>query len=289
MKQNKGLAWAAAGTVLACATLWSAPALADANKPGHEWQAQKARPLVIGHRGASGYLPEHTLEAYALAIELGADYIEPDLVADQGRRADRAARAEHRSAPPTWPTAPSSPAARRTVMVDGVADDRLLRQRLHAGRDQDRCAPCRPVAERGHSFNGQFQIPTLRRGHRAGQAQVAPRRAARSASTPRPSTRPTTSSSACRWKTGCWPRCDAAGWNHRDAPVFIQSFETGQPEVPAHARPSVRLVQLVDADDVNADGSHHLRRALRPALRLDRGRPPRHRSATCSRPPAWPR
>ena len=39
-----------------------------------------ADPLVIAHRGASGYLPEHTLEAYALAIDQGADYIEPDLV-----------------------------------------------------------------------------------------------------------------------------------------------------------------------------------------------------------------
>src|SRR5258707_14042970 len=38
-------------------------------------------PLVIGHRGAHGYLPAHTLEGYALAIELGADFIEPDLVA----------------------------------------------------------------------------------------------------------------------------------------------------------------------------------------------------------------
>ena len=37
-------------------------------------------PLIIAHRGASGYLPEHTLEAYALAIKLGADVIEPDLV-----------------------------------------------------------------------------------------------------------------------------------------------------------------------------------------------------------------
>ena len=37
-------------------------------------------PIVIGHRGASGYLPEHTLEAYALAISQGANYIEPDLV-----------------------------------------------------------------------------------------------------------------------------------------------------------------------------------------------------------------
>ena len=38
------------------------------------------RPIVIAHRGASGYLPEHTLAAYRLAIEMGADYIEPDLV-----------------------------------------------------------------------------------------------------------------------------------------------------------------------------------------------------------------
>jgi glycerophosphoryl diester phosphodiesterase len=37
-------------------------------------------PIVIGHRGASGELPEHTLEAYKLAIERGADFIEPDLV-----------------------------------------------------------------------------------------------------------------------------------------------------------------------------------------------------------------
>lgn len=37
-------------------------------------------PLVIAHRGASGYLPEHTLESYALAVDQGADVIEPDLV-----------------------------------------------------------------------------------------------------------------------------------------------------------------------------------------------------------------
>ena len=35
------------------------------------------KPLVLGHRGASGYLPDHTLEGYKKAIELGADFIEP--------------------------------------------------------------------------------------------------------------------------------------------------------------------------------------------------------------------
>ncbi len=41
--------------------------------------ALAADPLVIAHRGASGYLPEHTLAGYELAVRMGADYIEPDL------------------------------------------------------------------------------------------------------------------------------------------------------------------------------------------------------------------
>jgi hypothetical protein len=37
-------------------------------------------PQIIAHRGASGYVPEHSLQAYQLAIDLKTDYIEPDLV-----------------------------------------------------------------------------------------------------------------------------------------------------------------------------------------------------------------
>lgn len=43
-------------------------------------QTAPDRPLVIAHRGASQYLPEHTMEAYRLAIRQGADFIEPDLL-----------------------------------------------------------------------------------------------------------------------------------------------------------------------------------------------------------------
>ena len=49
------------------------------DSPGYK-TLDGARPLVIGHRGASGERPEHTLESYRLAIEQGADFIEPDLV-----------------------------------------------------------------------------------------------------------------------------------------------------------------------------------------------------------------
>lgn len=44
------------------------------------WTSVSAAPLVIAHRGANGYLPEHGAAAYRLAIAQGADYIEPDLV-----------------------------------------------------------------------------------------------------------------------------------------------------------------------------------------------------------------
>src|SRR4051812_49921079 len=42
--------------------------------------APTRRPFVIAHRGASGYVPEHTLAGYFIAIQQGADYVEPDLV-----------------------------------------------------------------------------------------------------------------------------------------------------------------------------------------------------------------
>ena len=43
----------------------------------------QARPILIAHRGASGYLPEHTLMAYAMAIEQGADFIERPTIRDR--------------------------------------------------------------------------------------------------------------------------------------------------------------------------------------------------------------
>lgn len=54
-------------------------AAASAFTPGAVAAPLVDRPIVIAHRGASQYLPEHTLEAYRLAIQMGADFIEPDL------------------------------------------------------------------------------------------------------------------------------------------------------------------------------------------------------------------
>lgn len=52
----------------------------EATNAASEDSAAKAEPTIIAHRGASGYLPEHTLAAYAVAHAQGADYVEPDLV-----------------------------------------------------------------------------------------------------------------------------------------------------------------------------------------------------------------
>ena len=86
------------------------PALADIDRPNGR---RPDTPIVIGHRGASGYRPEHTLAAYRLAIRLGADYIEPDLVSTKDGRARRPARERDlrhhrrgdaiRSSPPAGP------------------------------------------------------------------------------------------------------------------------------------------------------------------------------------------
>src|ERR1044071_7277095 len=52
-----------------------------------------AKPLALGHRGAAGYRPEHTLASYQLAIDIGADFIEPDPVST--RRGHLRARPEN--------------------------------------------------------------------------------------------------------------------------------------------------------------------------------------------------
>jgi glycerophosphoryl diester phosphodiesterase len=72
------LAWAAT-TALALTVTAAVPAgaQAPADPPAG---LDRAEPLVIGHRGASGHRPEHTLAAYELAARMGADYLEPDLV-----------------------------------------------------------------------------------------------------------------------------------------------------------------------------------------------------------------
>lgn len=122
----------------------------------------RERPLVIAHRGASGYLPEHTLAAYAVAILQGADFIEPDLVAT--RDGHLIARHDNRLDPTTDVAARPEYGARRTrKQVDGsetegwFSEDFTLAE-VRQLRATERVPALRPGNAR---FDGQFGIPTF--------------------------------------------------------------------------------------------------------------------------------
>jgi glycerophosphoryl diester phosphodiesterase len=118
--------------------------------------------IVIAHRGASGYRPEHTLEAYRLAIRQGADFIEPDLVATK----DGVLVARHEneiSGTTDVASRPEFVGRKATKIVDGVTltgwftEDFTLAE-LKTLRAKERIPEVRP---RNTRFDGQFQVPTF--------------------------------------------------------------------------------------------------------------------------------
>ncbi|RDZ28274.1 glycerophosphodiester phosphodiesterase family protein [Lysobacter silvisoli] len=145
--------------VSACA-LAETPAVTD--RPAHRPDAERHGLIVIGHRGASGYRPEHTLESYRLAIRMGADFIEPDLVAT--RDGVLVARHENEISGTTDVAAHPEFAARRTTKtIDGVAvtgwftEDFTLAE-LKTLRARERIPTIRPANTR---FDGMYAIPTF--------------------------------------------------------------------------------------------------------------------------------
>ena len=225
------------------------PALAD--KPRHDRHDKLDAPLVIGHRGAHGYLPAHTLEGYALAVELGADFIEPDLVATKDGHL--IARHEPNMINTTDVASRSEFAARRrTVVVDGVAEEGFFASDFTLDEIKQLRA-VQDFAERPQQFNGKFEIPTLEE-----VIALAKRKSKEKGRTIGiyPETKHPTyhKSIGLPLEKRLLSVLAEAGWNHRDAPVFIQSFEQSNLK-ELRRMTKVRLVQLADADDVNADGS----------------------------------
>jgi glycerophosphoryl diester phosphodiesterase len=117
---------------------------------------------VIGHRGASGYRPEHTLAAYELAILQCADYIEPDLVSTQ----DGVLVARHENEIGGTTDVADHPefASRQTTkVIDGASvtgwftEDFTLAE-LRTLRAKERIPATRP---QNTAFDGRYQVPTL--------------------------------------------------------------------------------------------------------------------------------
>jgi len=147
--------------VLAVVTGAIAASQSRAGSAQREWRAH-ARPIVIGHRGSSGYRPEHTLASYELAIALGADYIEPDLVSTK----DHVLVARHEndiSGTTDVAQRPEFASRRTTKVVDGVSitgwftEDFTLAE-LKTLRAKERLPDLRPT---NIVSDGQFQIPTF--------------------------------------------------------------------------------------------------------------------------------
>lgn len=218
---------------------------------GHAMAHQGALPLVIGHRGASGYLPEHTLEAYALAIELGADYVEPDLVATK----DGHLIARHEPNIVNTTDVGSRPEfanRRRIAVVDGVPEEGFFASDFTLAEIKTLRAR-QAVAERPHQFDDQLAIPTLQ--------EVIALVKRKSLEKGRvigiyPETKHPTYHQALGLplERPLLKILSQAGWNHKFAPVFIQSFEQGNLKALSKLT-SVRLIQLLDANDVNPDGT----------------------------------
>ncbi|WP_345134897.1 glycerophosphodiester phosphodiesterase [Dactylosporangium darangshiense] len=154
-----GMGVAAGAAVLPAALVSPAAAYAhDSDKDRH----RPARPLVIGHRGASGHRPEHTLASYTLAIELGADFIEPDLVPTKDGQL--VARHENEIGGTTdVSTKPQFASRKTTKVVDGVSVTGWFTEDFTLAELKTLRAVERLPAVRPHNaiYNGLFEIPTF--------------------------------------------------------------------------------------------------------------------------------
>ena len=209
------------------------------------------KPLIIAHRGASGYMPDHTLQGYTKAVELGADFIEPDLVSTK----DGVLIARHEpnlKDTTDIATRPEFAQYKRTMSVDGHDEEGWFASDLTLAQIKTLRAK-QPRADRSTQYNGQFQIPTFE--------EILKLRADLSKKYGR--------------EIGVYPETKHPAWHHAlglgfedklvnilkkhglnraNAPVYIQSFELTNLKA-LKKMTQVPLIYLLDADDVNKDGS----------------------------------
>ena len=212
------------------------------------------KPLVIGHRGASGYLPEHTLESYRRAIELGADFIEPDLVATK----DGVLVARHEpniTGTTDVSTRPEFADRKTKKVVDGVEEEGWFASDFTLAEIKTLRA-IQPMAERDQSFNGKYQIPTLQEVLDLAKSEGA--KANRTVGVYPETKHPTYHVNlGLKLEDRLLAVLAQYGYTSKNSPVIVQSFEVSNLKY-LRTKTQVRLVQLVDANDVNPDGSMDL-------------------------------
>nr|WP_228275302.1 glycerophosphodiester phosphodiesterase [Sphingosinithalassobacter tenebrarum] len=213
----------------------------------------ETRPIVIAHRGASGERPEHTLLSYDLAIDQGADFIEPDLVSTKD--GVLVARHENNITDTTDVADHAEFADRKTTKtIDGrqetgwFTEDFTLAE-LRTLRARERLPQLRPG---NTAYDGQAAIPTF--------AEVIALAQRRSAELGRvigvyPETKHPGyfASIGLPLEPALLAALREAGWDSAEAPVFIQSFEVANLKA-LRAETSVRLIQLLAPGGSPPDG-----------------------------------
>lgn len=260
------LMYTLAAASLAAGCAWATgPATAGANATKMTPITPSPKPLVIAHRGASGYVPEHTLAAYAMAIAQGAEAIEPDLVSTK----DGVLVARHenaiaslnpdgtlREATTDVAERPEFADRKTTKLIDGVSitgwftEDFTLAE-LKTLRAKERLPTIRPANMR---FDRMFEIPTFEEVLRLA-AQENARRALTAGQQKgwRPlSVYPETKHPTFFRSIGLPLEeplvkiLDRYGYTKADSAVFIQSFETANLK-QLRGMTRVPIVQLLNA------------------------------------------
>jgi glycerophosphoryl diester phosphodiesterase len=204
--------------------------------------------LIIAHRGASGYRPDHTLESYQLAIDQGADFVEADLVVTK----DGVLICRHDcDLGPSTDVASRFPERKRKAEIDGesivgwfahdftLAEIKTLRAR-------------QPLDFRNQSFDGKFEVPTFEEQLELVKSANRKRK--------RPiGIIPEVKHSTYHAKLGLsiedrlLPLLSKYGYTTRESLCVIQSFEVANLKALSQ-RTDVRLLQLIgDPSDIPGD------------------------------------
>lgn len=202
-------------------------------------------PIIIAHRGASGYRPEHTLAAYELAIALGADFIEPDLVSTKD--GVLIARHENEISETTDVASHREFAHRQTTkIIDGESKTGWFTEDFTLGELKTLRAIERIPKMRSQNtpYNGLWEIPTLQ--------EIIDLAKGKSAQINRtigiyPETKHPTyfKSLGLSLEPPLLATLQANGYEGANAPVFIQSFEVSNLQDLAK-KTDLPLVQLLN-------------------------------------------
>ncbi len=211
-----------------------------------------AKPILIAHRGASGERPEHTLAAYKLAIEQGADFIEPDLVLTK----DGVLVVRHEneiSSTTNVADHPEFAARKATKTIDGqtltgwFTEDFTLAE-LKTLRARERLPQLRAA---NTAYDGKYEVATFKEvlALVAAETKARGRVIGLYPETKHPSY---FASIGLPHEAPLLAALRTQGWTKRTSPVFIQSFEVGNLKA-LRKKTQVRLIQLMDGEGGPAD------------------------------------